>query len=165
MWCYSLRFPRIRRIKMNRSYMDCLTFQELQEMGRLSISTKLQELTTDVTRDQGQEHELFIESKPQKRVRFLLDNLQPDKLLKSDYFVHLSHKIKLSDRDKLIKWFDFRGFELIWSLEAVIKYSDRKVIIISADDCPINDFILIPFGEVENRLQIEGAYFRILDQG
>lgn len=134
-------------------------------MGRLSISTKVQESTTAIIRNQGQKQELFIESKPQKRVKFLLDNFQPDKLLKSDFFVHLSRKIKLSDRDKLINWFDFRGFELIWSLEAVVKYSNRKLIIISAEDCIINDFVSIPFGEVESRLQIEGDYFRILDQG
>lgn len=160
MWCYSLRFPRIRKIKMNQSFMDCLTFQELQEMGQLSISA------SSTSKQVIEEHRPFDEVKPQKRVRFLIDHDKTDKLLKSDYFVHLSHKIKLSDREKLIKWFDFRGFELIWSLEALMKYSTRKIIMISSNK-PISDddHIMIHFEEVESRLQIEGAYFRILDQG
>lgn len=158
MWCYSLRFPRIRRIKMNQSFLECLTFQELQEMGRLSISSAPIATTKEADK--------FDELKPQKRVRFSINIVKAEKLLKSDYFIHLSHKIKLSDREKLMKWFDFRGFELIWSFEAAMKYSTRKLIIISADNCPLYDnFLLIPFGEVESRLQIEGAYFRMLDQG
>ena len=169
MWCYSLRFPRIRRIKMNQSFMDCLTFKELQEMGRLSISTTDKVTIGQVLKqEQCQDQETFTSLKPHKRVRFLMDEQpKPEKLLKSDYFVHLSHKIRLSERDKLTSWFDFRGFELIWSLEAAIKYSDRKLMIIICDkeDDHHSDYLSINYNQILNRLQVEGAYFMILDQG
>lgn len=171
MWCYSLRFPRIRRIKMNQSFMDCLTFQELQEMGRFSATTLP---TTTMSTDIKSFNQItateqdFIAGKPEKRVRFVMDErFQPDKHRKSDFFIHLSHKIRLSDREKLTSWFDFRGFELIWSLEAALKYSERKILVIAADDDSevYDNITVIPCKLVEKRLQIEGAYFRILDQG
>lgn len=165
MWCYSLRFPRIRRVKMNSSFMDCLTFQDLQGMGRNSISATSSEVIHEPLIDETYIH------KPQKRVRFVFDaqegnqEIKQEKLMKSDYYIHLSKRIKLADRERLINWLEFRGFELIWSYEAAIQFSDRKIIYVTheSDDAINNEKISmkIPWNRVEIDLQVENAYFRI----
>ena len=161
MWCYSLRFPRIRRIKINQSFLDCLTFQELQGMGRDSISAIVSEKIPAALVDES------YNSKPQKRVRFALDNQEElkEKLLKANYHVHLSRQIKLADRERLIEWLEYRGFELIWSYEAAIQFSERKIILIKQenDDIVKTDkiSIVIPWNSVETNLLVENAYFRL----
>lgn len=150
---------------MNSSFMESLTFQELQEMGRYSTTTTTTASKSDFERPVEAS---FGEGKPQKRVRFQIDEkIKSEKILKSDFFIHLSHKIRLSEREKLTSWLDFRGFELIWSLEASLKYSDRKILIITGeeDENEYDATFVVPYKLIERKLQIEGAYFRILDQG
>ena len=164
MWCYSLRFPRIRRIKMNQYFLDCLTFQELQGMGRDSISTISSEIISEPPVDES------YTNKPQKRVRFIFDDqdkqdIKPERLLKSNYYIHLSKKIKLMHRERLTSWLEYRGFELIWSFEAVLQFSDRKVIFVRHESDGIvqneNISFIIPWKSVEIDLQVENSYFRL----
>lgn len=165
MWCYSLRFPRIRRIKMNQSYLDSLTFQELQGMGRESISAISSKQLPEASVDES------YSSKPQKRVRFALDDqvgaeiIEGERLLKANYHVHLSRKIKLADRERLTSWLEYRGFELIWSYDAAIQFSERKIVLVKHEIDEIVKTDKIPFvilwNRIETDLQVDNAYFRI----
>lgn len=157
MWCYSLRFPRIRKIKINQTFMECITFQELQELGRDSIST--------IPRDDIVIDESHTIKQIQKRVRFITE--ESSKMLKSEFYVYLSKRIRLSERDKLTEWFEYRGFELIWSLEALKMYGgERKVVFVSAstEDYSEDFKMRINYESVSKMIKVEGAYF-ILDQG
>lgn len=150
---------------MNQTFLDCLTFQELQGMGRDSISTISSETLPELPVDES------YSSKPQKRVRFFLPNnneaekIITEKLLKADYHVHLSRKIKLADRERISNWMEFRGFELIWSYEAAVRFSDRKIIIVTheSDEIVKNGKIshIIPWNSVETDLKVESGYFRL----
>lgn len=150
---------------MNQTFIDCLSFNEFQELGRESISTV-------VAVKYPEEHISVYDSKPvsQKRVKFVFD-AQPkaERLLKSEHFIVISRSINLSEREQMYKWFDDRGFELIWSLEAALEYSSRNLIHISHQDQDellhhqrIKNTIIItnsrPFSEL---IHIEGAYFWI----
>jgi hypothetical protein len=161
MWCYSLRFPRIKSVKLSRTFMDCVSFQELQDMGKNYISTD----NADVEAISGM--------KPKKRVRFEIDMAeQPMKYLKNGFFFYLSKRLSLKDREKLSSWLDSRGFELIWSIEAALAYSDRHILVISTGvDEDFSEFdssskikhILVIDGnaeqQIENLIRVEGLYF------
>lgn len=159
MWCYSLRFPRIKRIKMGQTFMECISFQDLQELGRDSISTQQPKTKSEpVNVDES------YTSKPvQKRVRFVTE--ESAKMLKSDFYVHLSKRIRLAEREKLTEWLEYRGFELIWSLEALKQYGQgRRVLYISScsSDSQDEEFKLrINYETVMEVIKVEGAYFSV----
>lgn len=167
MWCYSLRFPRIRKIKLGQTYMDCITFQELQMMGHESISAPFTE--------NNKIDNLIVQLiKNPKRVRFIFDDKPKEfRFLKSEYFVYISRKFKLKDREEMTKWLDDRGFESIWSFEAALSHSDRKLIVISCKErCKElnesfdNDIVeynlkIDTCDLSKSGLQIEGAYFTV----
>ena len=146
--------------------MDCITFQELQTMGRDSISAPNTE-NANVKIDNSI---IAQEIRNPKRVRFVFDE-EPKvaRYLKSEFFVHISRKFKLKDREEMTKWLDDRGFELIWSLEAALSHSDRKLIVITGKDFNESfehDKIYInlkidTYDLNKSGLQIEGAYFSI----
>lgn len=163
MWCYSLRFPRIRKVKMNQSFLNCITFQDLQQLGRDSISNPtIPTKTTPID-------ESYSSKPAQKRVRFVFeeDTERDENLMKTDFYVHLSKKIKLSEREMLTEWLEYRGFELIWSLEALRIYGTaRKVIYIYGDDDHIDEFkYKIHYRSVMKSIRVQGSYFGIDDQG
>lgn len=150
---------------MNQTFMDCLTFNELQNLGRESISMAP---TSTIPNDPEPAYEI----KPtQKRVRFVFDD-QPkaEKLLKSDYFIVISRKISLVERENMSKWLDDRGFELIWSFEAALEYSNRDIIFIDQEFNGTNparhpkikqSIKITPQFSIEKAIIIEGAYFWI----
>lgn len=149
--------------------MDCLTFDELQRLGRDLIS-------------KVPETEIVIDSEPtfevksvQKRVRFVFDEEpKSEKMLKSDHFIVISRKIILAEREKIYKWLDERGFELIWSLDAALEYSTRQLIYLYPEQDQdrdrvfqntnkINQCITIKSNfRIEKTIIVEGAYFRII---
>lgn len=144
--------------------MDCLTFNELQELGRESISTVVKD-----TKHFQQVDSVYDSKSVQKRVRFVLDE-QPkaERLLKSDYFIVISRSISVSERELMYKWLDDRGFELIWSLEAALEYSPRSLIYITKqsqyilDNEKIKSTVLIDSNKpLSASIHIEGAYFWI----
>lgn len=135
MWCYSLRFPRIKRIKLDCTFMDCVTFQELQVMGQESLIPLDSNMNTNTTA--RIETKLSTCTKPEKRIRFNFSEIANStnlyKYVKSDFFFCISKKIKLQERREIVNYLDERGIEIIWSLPAALKHSKRKIFLISTD--------------------------------
>ena len=155
MWCYSLRFPRIRKIKMNQSFMECMTFKELQELGRNSISSVL-------PIEAAPADETYSSKSSQKRVRFVLEEPKQERMLKSEFFIYLSKKIKLAERESLTGWLEHLGFESSWSLAALKTYGiGRKLIYIHGDDedNSLSYNFWIHYKSARNLIVIDGVYF------
>ena len=149
MWCYSLRFPRIQKIKLDCDYLDCITFEQVQELGKQSISTERLNRPSETVPE--------FRKETKKRVRFVFDEkIQSERLVKSEYYLHVSMKINSRSRESICNWLEERGFEVIWSYMALMRYSYRKILLItsSSDVTDYADDRVIKLNDLKDLVEI-----------